>query len=312
LTAPLHCPVCAGQSFSPARHIESRVDTVPQGLTRPPAIEVDIAQCRGCGLEINAAFLTGRDPNRLYTDDQIYSAGDYAYQRELYPKYTVDLVRELARARPERGRLLEVGFLDTDLLARLAGDGWQVAGVELDGRAVDRARAAGFDVRRASIDHPALDGEQYDAVVAVGVLEHVADPRRFLRRLGELLAPGGVALLQLPNLGSLNARVSAASHHGWDMYGEPGHLFHFRRRHLAALVDAAGLELERYRTSTIRVRGKLPLVPFRAPRLEPRVAALIHTSRLARALYTGALAALDLIRLGDTHVVVARRPVEPA
>ena len=287
--------------------IDSLVAELPAGLTRGQSVRVAIGACIGCGLEFNLDLLGDRDFRKLYTDDELYSSTGYAYGDDLYPKYTVDIIAALEQACPARGRVLEVGFLDTDLLRRLRGNGWDAEGIDLDATAVSSAQAAGFSARHVELSSAELDDERYDAIIAIAVLEHIDDPGAFICRIHDLLVPGGAMLLQLPNVASLDAWVSGWSRHGWDMYAEPGHLFHYRRCHLERLFDKHGFAPAFYRTATIRVRGKLPLIPGRQPRLERRVAALIHRSIALRTAYTASLRCLDSVGLGDTHVIIGRK-----
>ena len=79
--------------------------------------------------------------------------------------------------------------------------------------AVDRD-AKGFE---AKLPHISLDFDQpdfasklglasFDLVTAIEVIEHVESPINFLRNIGQLLTPGGVAVLTTPNVDSLPAR----------------------------------------------------------------------------------------------------------
>jgi len=48
---------------------------------------------------------------------------------------------------------------------------------------------------------------KFELVVAIEVIEHVESPIGFLRNIGRLLAPAGVAVITTPNVDSLPARV---------------------------------------------------------------------------------------------------------
>lgn len=52
-----------------------------------------------------------------------------------------------------------------------------------------------------------LGANKFDLVVAVEVIEHVESPIGFLRNVGRLLAPGGIAAVTTPNVDSLPARL---------------------------------------------------------------------------------------------------------
>lgn len=292
------------------RTINSHLESVPQGLTRPRIINVTVCECANCGLEFNGDYLEESDFRALYTEGEIYSTSGYAYQQDITPKYSVDIYQVINRTAPMRGRLLEIGFLETDLMEGLQEQGWSVEGVELDKQAVERAKEQGYTVYEGDIQDPVFDDKHYDAIIAIAVLEHVENPNRFVDRLYQLLSPGGIVLLQLPNPGSLNAYVSAFSSHGWDMYGEPGHVFHYKKHHLTQLLKKHGFDVPFYSTATIRIRGKVPFLPSRNVRLENQVADLFHRFEEFRRIYTSFLKMLDRFELGDTHLVVGRKRVD--
>jgi 2-polyprenyl-3-methyl-5-hydroxy-6-metoxy-1,4-benzoquinol methylase len=100
--------------------------------------------------------------------------------------------------------------------------------------AVDRD-ANGFE---AGVPHLCLDfndpdfatrlgARGFDLVTAIEVIEHVECPIGFLRNVGRLLAPGGVAALTTPNVDSLPARLKflmAGKIRTMDEHGEPTHI----------------------------------------------------------------------------------------
>jgi 2-polyprenyl-3-methyl-5-hydroxy-6-metoxy-1,4-benzoquinol methylase len=91
---------------------------------------------------------------------------------------------------------------------------------------------------------------KFDLVVTVEVLEHVESPIGFLRNIGELLAPTGVAVITTPNVDSLPARAKfllAGKIRMMDDKSEPTHISPiffdlFRRQFL----PRAGLRLREH------------------------------------------------------------------
>ena len=66
-------------------------------------------------------------------------------------------------------------------------------------------------------------GEQrYDVVYAAHLIEHVADPIAFLRKIDSILKPGGVCVLETPNEDCLGARLFGAD---WGGNHIPRHWF---------------------------------------------------------------------------------------
>jgi 2-polyprenyl-3-methyl-5-hydroxy-6-metoxy-1,4-benzoquinol methylase len=301
------CPVCSGQTWRVKQEIHSHLRNIPDGLTRPPEIRVIIGKCEICGLEFNRDWLEGKDFKTLYTNNKIYSVADYAYKNGIRPKYTIDPIRILETYRKPPGDILEIGFLDTSLLEELSRHDWQVEGVDLDNLAVQHACQLGFTAFCGDIHDVYFRGKEYEVIIAFGVLEHIGQPVAFLRRVHQLLSPNGLLLLQLPHPGSLNAFLSRFSGQGWDMYCEPGHIFHYRKEHLLKLLDDHSFRILHYETSTIRIRGKIPFSPVRLPKFERQIFKLVHELPLFLWIYTLVLISLDIFQAGDTHLLIAQK-----
>lgn len=159
---------------------------------------------------------------------------------------------------PERGRVLEVGcgagrFLRAVQRAR---PGLAVCGADVSARALARAAALapGIELRHVSGPDarlPAQDRE-FDAALALDVLEHVADPEAFLRELARVVAPGGVLHLHVPCEGdvlSLWRWLPGQTGPGAWKRRLAGHIQRFRRSEVLAAVEGAGFSIERVRYS---------------------------------------------------------------
>lgn len=94
-------------------------------------------------------------------------------------------------------RLLDIGCgggLVAEPMSRL---GFAVTGIDADERAIAvagaHAEAAGLpiDYRVASVEAIVDAGQRFDSVLALEILEHVADPPRFYQSVGALVRPGG-------------------------------------------------------------------------------------------------------------------------
>jgi 2-polyprenyl-6-hydroxyphenyl methylase / 3-demethylubiquinone-9 3-methyltransferase len=87
------------------------------------------------------------------------------------------------------------GGLVAEPMTRL---GFRVTGIDAGAAAIATAAAhaeAGglsIDYRVANIETLARAGERFDAVLALEIIEHVADRDAFFAALGQLVAPGGV------------------------------------------------------------------------------------------------------------------------
>ena len=295
------CIVCHGRRFRLYRSIHSHLDVIPEGLDRGPDVAVTIARCRDCGLfrlEDAASVV----PDRLYAEASISYEASLSKVREpagdsIFSADEFDFI-----AGPP-GRLLDLGCSSGYFLRRAQRRGWDVCGLDLDARAVAYAsRELGLDVRCGALADANFPAGWFDVVTLWGVLEHLPDPGGELRRIREVLRDGGQLVLGVPHVRSLNRAVARFSRHDWDMFLEPGHLFHFDCETLTHLISDAGFHYVRSGTATCAIRGKLPFWPWRVPRWERRIAALHRENMPFRSLYRQFLRGLDRLGLGDVLV----------
>lgn len=209
-----------------------------------------LVRCRACGL----VYLNPRPPverlGGLYRDD--YDQYTVAVPAE--PSWLARLDREyglrkrcrVVLRRVARGRLLDVGCATGDFLwAMRRCPGWEVAGVELNPAAAHYARnRLQLDVRTGTLEAAGFEAGAFDVVTMWDVLEHLPDPAATLRLAAQLLRPGGLLVINTPNLDSFDARVFGKY---WIGYELPRHLSVFSRRTLEALTAQAGFRTVDFR-----------------------------------------------------------------
>jgi 2-polyprenyl-6-hydroxyphenyl methylase / 3-demethylubiquinone-9 3-methyltransferase len=113
--------------------------------------------------------------------------------------------RDGGPARPFEGlRLLDIGCGGGLLSEPMARLGFAVTGVDASERNIKTARAHAcglpIDYRAGTAEALLADHEnQFDVILNMEVIEHVADPGAFLRDCGRLLKPGGLMILATLN-----------------------------------------------------------------------------------------------------------------
>lgn len=135
------------------------------------------------------------------------------------------------------GHLLDIGCGNGGFLMLAQEAGWTAEGIDFDAEAVRTAQSRGLTVQLGGID--VLDNrlDRYDVITLSHVIEHVHDPASFLRRLLDLLKPGGTLWLETPNLSSLG---SCRFGRAWRGLEPPRHLVLFNRSSLKQLLRSSG------------------------------------------------------------------------
>ena len=148
---------------------------------------------------------------------------------------------------PAGSRVLDLGVADGSVAAVLTRMGCRVWGVDLDEAAAQEARmfcekVVVGDLNRLSLVE-AFDGTEFDVVLMLDVLEHLADPVPVLRGVTEVLARGGWGVISLPNVAHISARLEHLA--GRFVYRDAGlldrtHLRFFDRDGVDELLVDAG------------------------------------------------------------------------
>jgi SAM-dependent methyltransferase len=146
------------------------------------------------------------------------------------------------------GRLLDVGCGTGSFLAAAQKLGWKVTGLDFNEAGVQaaRARLGVADVHAWTLEEFSQQrpGEQFDAVTAFEVLEHVEEPRAFLERCYELTSPGG------------HFAVSVPYRERWPRWNDawdepPHHMTRWSKHALLAALERTGFQTTELRTGWI-------------------------------------------------------------
>ncbi len=165
--------------------------------------------------------------------------------------------RDPKSLRPFEGlRILDIGCgggLISEPLARLGAD---VTGIDASGANVAVARAHArdtdleIDYRQASAEELAAAGRRFDAVMALEIVEHVADLDAFLQAAATLVRPGGAFIVSTLNRtpkSLLFAIVGAEYVMGWLPRGTHRWDRFLRPSELAAALRRQGLQMREIR-----------------------------------------------------------------
>jgi len=149
-------------------------------------------------------------------------------------------------AGPGPRRILDVGCGDGRFLGVLRDFGpedWELKGIDIDAGAIERARAKGFDARCVRLEDFELepDAEGFDMIVLFQVIEHVSHPDRMCRKVRELLKPGGVFVIETPDVAGWDERLFRDGL--WGGYHIPRHWNLFTPDNLGRMLRQEGYEV---------------------------------------------------------------------
>lgn len=148
----------------------------------------ELLECGGCGLVFQA--------------ERRFAAPSYApgVEEEIYGSAKAALFREaldfLDRARPARGRLLDVGCAGGEFLRAAAARGWEVEGVEIEPSLAVKALAHGFEVYPKPVEEAGLKGGAYGAATVFEVFSQMEKPAAAAAELLRVLEPGGAVYIR--------------------------------------------------------------------------------------------------------------------
>jgi SAM-dependent methyltransferase len=230
------CAACASTVLVP--HLEvthaSAEDLIPT-TDRFGAALGDIVRCMACSHMQLDRFPPEAELSEAYGE----AASEDYVEEEAGQRATARVALERIERFAGPGAILDLGCWVGFLLAEARERGWDTLGVEPSEFASSYARERlGLDVIRAGLFEADLGDRRFDAVVMGDVIEHLPRPADALDRVAELLAPGGVLHLALPNAGSRLARRMGAR--WWSVI--PTHVQYFTRASLQTLLRRRGWE----------------------------------------------------------------------
>jgi SAM-dependent methyltransferase len=244
------CLVCASTRLLPVLRLEKvpacsnvLLDTQPEALSAPTATML-LTLCRRCGHLFNAAFDQGLVEYRPGYENSLQGSRSF---REYDAKLVEDLV---GRNDLYRGTIVEIGCGRGECLESLRGKGNRGLGLDpsYPGDGSEFSQTLNIKVFPERYENQTRDLE-VDRICSRHTLEHIEDPRKFLRSIRSSTQRLGTALfLEVPN-GLYTLRDGGI----WDLIHE--HCSYFRPQSLKRV-----LELSDYRSIEVNetFEGQFP------------------------------------------------------
>lgn len=232
------CPLCGADSATPVASAPC-----PLGLSEEPYAMV---RCGTCGL----VYTQPRPDSaslQLYYDD-VYSGEGGEGMEDAQTNQGLWYVNEarwkIIEPHASLGpgdRILDLGCGYGAWLAFLYGrTGSQIHGLDSDAGSIENnlCRHHGT-LQVGELEDAAFPDGHFALVSMIHSLEHMRDPVATLRELRRIVRPGGLAIIEVPNFGSL-LRPLLGRH--WFPLLVPQHLQHFEAPSLRRGLEAAGFD----------------------------------------------------------------------
>jgi SAM-dependent methyltransferase len=161
------------------------------------------------------------------------------------------------RQHRQKGKLLDVGTGFGFFLEEMRSLGWEVEGIEISRQGMDYARKAfNLNLYPGPLENARFRANEFDAVTAFYVIEHLPSPNRFLRECLRILKPGGLLLLRYPHTTPIKNLLHTLGIKN-RLYDLPAHLSDFSPSAMQRCLTAAGFTRCRHWIGGVTVPGPL-------------------------------------------------------
>jgi 2-polyprenyl-3-methyl-5-hydroxy-6-metoxy-1,4-benzoquinol methylase len=154
--------------------------------------------CRGCDLVFRDDHPHGGESMIRYYEERYFEelTGDQLLgQRDRLFSHVLDEIEEAAPP----GTLLDAGCGCGHFLKNAQDRGWLIKGVDPSGGSIAYSRALVKDATLKGTLKDLQDGQTYDVITMINVLDHTVEPWQETLQALSLLKPGGLLYLRFPN-----------------------------------------------------------------------------------------------------------------
>jgi len=214
---------------------------------------VDLHLCTACGLVFSSLMTEKRADASAY--DNFYkpeSAARFGLGMEsIIRLFRLGRAVFLTTLAPEAKTILDIGsgrgWMLSDLRKRYGFK--KTVGIQVSRPAVEFSRnKLGLEIFDRDLLEADFGRSRFDIATLWHVLEHVRHPQETIRRIHELLNPGGVLVIEVPNFDSWTCAWTLPYWLGLD---PAHHLTFFTPSSLVSLLERNGFEIKRNRTFSL-------------------------------------------------------------
>jgi len=239
----INCPLCGSADYTvvqPARYPASVDERQLKQIFRAAsdhALWDQVVRCRVCDL----VYINPRPRAELIlegyaqAEDPVFAAQNDARIRGF--RKTLESVVQRLGISPKRRRVLDVGCAGGAFLVAAREMGFTVIGIEpARWMAAYGREHYQLDIREGILEPSSFEAHSFDVITLWDVIEHLPQPLETLQIVRSLLKPGGVLLVNYPDIGTLPARVLGRRWPFWLSV----HLIYYTRKTMSEQLRRAG------------------------------------------------------------------------
>ena len=198
--------------------------------------------CPQCGLVTHSPVLTPTEIPSLYPDNYLAhttaskAKGVYGYLKSVLANGTV---KKCSKKIPSNGVFLEVGCGNGALLTKLSELRGDASFIGVDIKNVLKEELSSFEFFHGQLEDQDIPVGSVDVIYCSNLIEHVADPRLFLRKCKKILKPGGCIIGVTPDHLSVDRYMFGKY---WAGYHYPRHTYVFNHNNIKIMLKKEGFK----------------------------------------------------------------------
>lgn len=259
------CNLCGSTDFA-VKYLPTNTDYDPTKIFSASGGIMgtqQIVRCRSCGLIYVNPRVKQETVSEAYSEavDELYISQETG-RIQTFEK-CLRIVEEYA---PQKGKILDVGCAAGFFLHTAKQHGWEPYGVEPSRWMAEWGNERfGLSILPGFLKEAKYENNQFDAVTMWDVLEHTPDPMSELAETNRILKPGGILVINFPNIGSKLARL--AGRRWWFILSV--HLYHFTPQTITRMLELNGFEVLSIRRhyQTLNLEHLMKMVGLYSPGL---------------------------------------------
>ena len=167
--------------------------------------DFDVIDCSTCGFKHIIPIPSEDELREIYKHDYHVKDKPLMLEHQLEDIEWLESVNDARLATLEKilggtGKFLDIGSGNGFLLGQAQKRGWTVKGIEPSDKAADYSCSQRLDVACSVFDKKCADSlEIFDVVHLGDVMEHVPSPQAILDLCNQVLRPGGLIAVSVPN-----------------------------------------------------------------------------------------------------------------